>query len=84
MITHDIGNGFWGIEKAYKVPFHFRTPVHENEHPFRVSRAHGFCIIPGKALLVGIWQPGVLTPEKHLLEAIRGRLIGTEDIPQLA
>jgi hypothetical protein len=84
VITHDIGNAFWGIEDAYSIPFHFRTPVHENEHPFRVSHAHVFNILPGKALVVGVWRPGSLTPEKHLLQALRGRFVGTEDLPQLA
>jgi hypothetical protein len=84
MITHDMGNMFWGIDRAYGVPLYFRTTVHENEHPFRVSMAHGFHFLPGKALLVGTWKPSSLNPDKHLLQALGGRFFDPEATPQLA
>lgn len=86
MITHDIGrsNWFWGVDKAYSVPFRFTTTVHENEHPFRSATATGIRVSPSKAVLFGKWGKAASNPTEHLLEALRGRDIGSTDIPQLA
>jgi hypothetical protein len=75
MITHDVGEYFWGIDVAHDIPFYCKTTVHENEHPFRVSRAHVIDLKCGKAFVFGRWCPGNPSIEKHLMEALRARLV---------
>lgn len=86
MQTHDItrSDWFWGIDKAYSVPFLFRTTVREAEYPYRASMATGLHCYPGKAILLGKWGVASTNPEKHLLDALQGRFVATEKIPGLA
>lgn len=85
MITHDLGeNHFWGVDKAYAVPLWFNTTVHENDPPYRVSRATGIHFFPGKALLFGRWGRPSGNMTEHLMQALRGRIVTFENTPKVA
>lgn len=74
MITHDIGQFFWGVDKIKGRMTAKSTSVYEVEHHLfrQCPNARVHRIFPGRALVYGRWQPGKPVYE-HLMEAVRGR-----------
>lgn len=85
MITHDIGNFFWGIDNIKGKMTEPTTAVYEIEHYLfrQCPDARVYRIFPGKALIYGRWIPGKPVNE-HLMEALKGReLVQTSESPAL-
>lgn len=68
---------FCGIESVRGFFLFDVAPVHEIEHPFRkCHKALYVHMWPGKAVVLGVWQHSKNKLEDHLIEALRGRIIG--------
>jgi hypothetical protein len=83
MITYQPGVPFVGVENVQGRFLYDFAPVHETEYPYRVCEKALFLhVLPSKALVIGTWKAGDKDIIKHLLSALRGRVI--EAIPQAA
>lgn len=68
---------FIGVESVRGFFVYDIASVHEIEHPFRkCNRALYLHLWPRKAIVIGIWKNSKKTLEDHLVEALRGRIIG--------
>jgi len=83
LITYSPGVVFVGVEDVRGKFLFDIAPVHETEYPYRVCEKALFIhCYPGKAVVIGVWKAGDKDIMKHLLKALRGRVI--ETIPQTA
>lgn len=74
---------FIGVENVKGLFFIDKAPVWEIEHPFRVADpAYFFHVWPGKALVAGWWKQST-DLEKHLLEAMGGRIVNEPEKTQV-
>lgn len=68
---------FIGIESVSGLFIYDIASVHEIEHPFRkCDKALYLHLWPGKAVVLGKWKDKIKPLEDHLIEALRGRIIG--------
>jgi len=75
-----VDNAFVGVESVDGNFLYDVNTVHETEYPYRVcDKAVFLHCLPKKAVVLGVWKAGDNDVMKHLLEAMKGRIVDVQE-----